>query len=128
MKINNFFATHQAKDNSGLTYTTFYATTISDRGDVRIGNDTFTAYLPNGCGDGEVRIRFYNISLENYYSNFCGNIKWERSGTFKGQFSVYVYDCDGSEELCRIDTEGELVAIYYCKTTNKPIVAFVSLI
>ena len=84
--------------------------TYSDIGSVKIGNDEFTFYIPNGYGDGENKIIFIDF-LELQEINHL----FERRGNFKVKDKIYLYDYDLGNTPINVFNKGNYSVYSYNK-------------
>lgn len=64
--------------------------TLSDRGDLKLGNDSFNIYVANGYGDGFTDV--YLFEKDNEYIRAVENIMYYKTN-IEGTFNIYQYDC-----------------------------------
>lgn len=90
-------------------------TTVSDIGGLRVGNADFSINIPNGMGDGETRVAFYDshipqkdIKCDDYFGEGLRYFT-----CLKGTFNIYGYDCSKGDEDYLATFTGRF-GIYYC--------------
>lgn len=82
---------------------------ISDIGSLKIGNDNFALFIPNGYGDGFTIYAVYDsepawIDLMNFCNSEYFEVKNDNA-------YVYNYDCGNAHDVCLLP--GRYRAYYY---------------
>lgn len=81
--------------------------TYSDRGGLKIGNDTFSICVSNGYGDGVIKTAIF-LKGNPYICAVDHMMDWQV--TVDGKFNIYSYDC-GNEVA--IELEGSYIVYSY---------------
>ncbi len=88
--------------------------TSSDIGGLRVGNAEFSINIPNGYGDGDTRVAFFDGYIpqkELEYNNF-GENELRYFTCLKGTFNIYDDDCSTGNEGYLATFSGRF-GIYY---------------